>query len=324
MKIIGRMALLVVACGLAASLVACEQHPEGSLELHWSINGDTSAGACAAAEITHIRVLVDNTLADTDENPLEPAWHYEDFACDDGMGVLDLEEGIYRVRIVALRDDVEVRSQVLERLDVQIIDGENTSLPLNPDLEPPLSIEVAVCGDGAQQTGEQCDASDLGGNDCESLGNSGGELLCAADCTFDTSGCLGCGNGTVEPPEECDDGNRDPGDGCSADCLLEQSGLTVGWSLYESDGSTSATCASLGIATVDLSVTVSGMGTLVHSESVGCATGMAVVPDLAYGLYTVTLSGRDAGDVEAATGSSAVTDHTDPSGTNLSVDVIGL
>jgi cysteine-rich repeat protein len=324
MKIIGRMALLLVACGLAASLVACEKHPEGTLEIHWSINGDESAGACAAAEVTHIRVLVDNTLADTDDNPLEPTWHYEDFACDDGMGVLDLEEGIYRVRIVALRDDVEVRSQVLERLDVQVIDGENTSLPLNPDLEPPLSIEVAVCGDGAQQTGEQCDASDLGDNDCESLGNSGGELLCAADCTFDTSGCLGCGDGTVDPPEECDDGNLDPGDGCSTDCLLEQSALTVGWSLYESDGSTSATCASLGIATVDLSVTVSGVGTLVHSESVGCATGMAVVPDLAYGLYTVTLSGRDATDVEAATGSSAVTDHTDPSGTDLSVDLIGL
>lgn len=33
--------------------------------------------------------------------------------------------------------------------------------------------------------------------------------------------CLpgGCGNGLLEPEELCDDGNRDSGDGCSADCL---------------------------------------------------------------------------------------------------------
>jgi cysteine-rich repeat protein len=28
----------------------------------------------------------------------------------------------------------------------------------------------------------------------------------------------GCGNGTVEPPEECDDGNQVGGDGCAANC----------------------------------------------------------------------------------------------------------
>jgi cysteine-rich repeat protein len=30
-----------------------------------------------------------------------------------------------------------------------------------------------------------------------------------------------CGNGAVEPAEECDDGNGDDGDGCSAGCLVE-------------------------------------------------------------------------------------------------------
>jgi cysteine-rich repeat protein len=32
---------------------------------------------------------------------------------------------------------------------------------------------------------------------------------------------VGCGNGIVEPPEECDDGNTVSGDGCSAFCKLE-------------------------------------------------------------------------------------------------------
>jgi cysteine-rich repeat protein len=31
-----------------------------------------------------------------------------------------------------------------------------------------------------------------------------------------------CGNGVVEPGEQCDDGNTDNGDGCSSTCQLEQ------------------------------------------------------------------------------------------------------
>lgn len=354
-------------------MVACEPTPEGTLELHWSINGSPAAGACAAAEITHVRVLVDNTLADPDADPLQPTWHYEDFACHEAKGRLALTEGIYRVRVVALRHETEVRSQVVELLDVEVIDGKTTSVPSNPDTQLPLDLEVAHCGDGVTQTwaGEWCDASDLGGNTCESVGLSGGELACAADCTFDTTactecgdglidpgeacdssdlggdtceslgfdsgsllcspectldvtGCVGCGNGTVEPTEECDDGNQAPGDGCAADCRLEQSDLAIHWSVYESDHTTTATCAALGINTVHVDVTLSGLGTLVHSESVGCASGLATATDLGYGLYTVHLSGRDASDLEVAAGSSTVTDHTDPDGTDVSVDLIGL
>ncbi len=36
-----------------------------------------------------------------------------------------------------------------------------------------------------------------------------------------------CGNGSVESGEECDDGNTSDGDGCSADCLVEGSGVPV-------------------------------------------------------------------------------------------------
>jgi hypothetical protein len=295
MRIIGRIAFTLLASGLAASFVACEKSPVGTLEIHWAVNGDVSAGACAAAEVTHVRVLVDNTRAETDDDPLQPTWHYADFACDAEVGRLDLTEGIYRVRVVALRDGVEVRSQAVDLLDVEVIDGETTSIPRNPDLEPPISIEVAVCGDGVIQAGEWCDASDLGGNDCESLGNSGGELFCNDDCTFDTSGCW-----------------------------LEQSALTIDWTLYESNATTSATCAGLGVATVEVTVAVAGVGTLVHTQTADCTALQAVVPDLGYGLYTVHLSGRDAGDAEVATGSSGVTDHTDPGGTDVAVDLIGL
>jgi len=375
MRKIRCIALLLVASGLAASFVACRQTPEGTLEIHWAINGDASAGACSAADVTHIRVLVDNARADTDDDPLQPTWHYADFACSEGMGSMGLTEGIYRVRIVALRDDVEVRSQVVDLLDVEVIDGETTSLPRNPDYEAPISVEVAVCGDGVVQAGEWCDASDLAGNDCESQGNSGGELLCAADCTFDTSGCtecgdgiidaaeacdgsdlggdtctslgfdsgallcdvdcaqdrtgcVGCGNGVVEGGEACDDGNWDPGDGCAADCQLEQSTLSMAWTLYASGDATPTTCAGLGVITVDVSVAVAGVGTLVHTETADCTVGQGAAPDLGYGLYVVHLSGRDASHVEVASGTSAVVDHTSPGpgpgGTHLTVDLVGM
>ncbi|SFF14971.1 Myxococcus cysteine-rich repeat-containing protein, partial [Nannocystis exedens] len=41
----------------------------------------------------------------------------------------------------------------------------------------------------------------------------------SADCLTATPQ-QDCGNGTVEDPEQCDDGNQDPGDGCEPDCTF--------------------------------------------------------------------------------------------------------
>jgi cysteine-rich repeat protein len=54
---------------------------------------------------------------------------------------------------------------------------------------------------------------------------------CSANCRLET----GCGDGVVCPPEQCDDGNRDDCDGCSATCQVE-TGLLCG------DGIQSAVC----------------------------------------------------------------------------------
>lgn len=73
-----------------------------------------------------------------------------------------------------------------------------------------------VCGDGSQDPGEDCDAADLGGSTCETLGQgfAGGTLSCDAACTFDTSGCTSCGNDAVDPGEGCD-GTDLGGQACS-------------------------------------------------------------------------------------------------------------
>jgi len=99
-------------------------------------------------------------------------------------------------------------------------------------------VEFGRCGDEMIQEdhGEVCEAGDLQGATCESLGNYGGTLSCGADCrSFDQSGCLGrCGDDAINGEEECD--GLAPGEEtceglgfypgtlrCSSGCLLSTS-----------------------------------------------------------------------------------------------------
>ena len=92
------------------------------------------------------------------------------------------------------------------------------------------------CGDGHVDPGEVCDdgnnrSADGCRSDClsdETCGNHivdyevgevcDGTTGCAADC----HSILHCGDGTIDPGEQCDDGNHARWDGCSPECLREQ------------------------------------------------------------------------------------------------------
>ena len=57
----------------------------------------------------------------------------------------------------------------------------------------------AECNNGFIEVGEDCDGDVLGDATCDSVGAfTGGELACAEDCSFDTSGCLGGGGSASE------------------------------------------------------------------------------------------------------------------------------
>ena len=72
------------------------------------------------------------------------------------------------------------------------------------------------CGDEVKnQVSEDCDASDLGGKSCQTLGLKQGTLKCLSSCKFDATGCSDpepkyCGDTVVDKPntpgfnEECD------------------------------------------------------------------------------------------------------------------------
>jgi cysteine-rich repeat protein len=84
------------------------------------------------------------------------------------------------------------------------------------------SVCQNLCGNGSLDHGEQCDGVDLGGNDCASIpgGFTEGMLKCSPSCVFDTTECVlpGCGDGVLDPGEECDDGNLSNDDECLSNC----------------------------------------------------------------------------------------------------------
>lgn len=70
---------------------------------------------------------------------------------------------------------------------------------------------ACACGNGAIDTGEDCEGSDLGGATCLTEGYTAGTLSCNSACEFDTSEC------TNIPPEVCNNGLDDDGD-TAVDC----------------------------------------------------------------------------------------------------------
>jgi cysteine-rich repeat protein len=78
-----------------------------------------------------------------------------------------------------------------------------------------------VCGNAVIEMHEDCEADDLAGATCESLGYSGTGLTCTDDCLFDASTCSICGDGVIEGDEQCDDANLVLWDGCN-DCTIAE------------------------------------------------------------------------------------------------------
>ncbi|MEK7552939.1 MAG: hypothetical protein AAB505_02420, partial [Patescibacteria group bacterium] len=75
----------------------------------------------------------------------------------------------------------------LRGLDPDVIPPEpSPELPVNP---PPLLPSSPICGNGVIENGERCDGANLSGQTCVSRGFVRGQLICRANCTFDTRQC---------------------------------------------------------------------------------------------------------------------------------------
>ncbi len=108
-----------------------------------------------------------------------------------------------------------------------------------------LAVLGADCGNGAIDAAEECDGTELGGDDCTTVGQGwiGGTLSCTSGCLFDTAGCTpppDCGNMTIDASEDCDGADlggetcESLGQGfvggtlaCGAGCAFDTSGCTA-------------------------------------------------------------------------------------------------
>ncbi|MCI5051335.1 MAG: hypothetical protein MRY57_03430 [Candidatus Pacebacteria bacterium] len=93
-----------------------------------------------------------------------------------------------------------------------------TEVDGNSDIQ--VTARVQGCGDGVAQTGlgEQCDGTDLNGQDCSDLGFTGGTLSCRPSCIFDVTSCTNNtgsggsgGSGSRVRGDDDNDDELDPG-----------------------------------------------------------------------------------------------------------------
>lgn len=81
---------------------------------------------------------------------------------------------------------------------------------------------ASLCGDGIASTTEQCDGVDMKGiTDCIGAGfYEGGAITCTPQCTYDVRDCARrCGDGQLDPEEQCEVGDLGVIKGAPATCL---------------------------------------------------------------------------------------------------------
>jgi hypothetical protein len=71
------------------------------------------------------------------------------------------------------------------------------------------------CGNGVVDPGEGCDGGNFNGQTCVGLGFDGGQLMCTANCSIDSSGCTNGGGG------------GQPAQGMYSSCLLPEDCLNA-------------------------------------------------------------------------------------------------
>ena len=105
---------------------------------------------------------------------------------------------------------------------------------------------AASCGNAVVESGEQCDE---GAANSDTVPDA-----CRLAC-----GHPSCGDGVRDATEACDDGNTVSGDGCSANCLVDETlcgnGLIDQGELCDGDALDGQTCATLDLGAGDLACT---------------------------------------------------------------------
>ncbi len=200
-------------------------------------------------------------------------------------GVSSAGKKAYEAEFVPESVGVINRLEIIPTVDVNkksvsCAPGISVAAEQSSDVVSQLENWATTCGNDALDGFEECDGSDLNGQNCVGLGYDSGVLACGTEyCTFDVSGCAGgsatCGNGVLDVDEQCDltaeipvpetttceslglgIGTLSCTDACAIDstgCQSQQQGPVCGNNIKEEgeqcDGSDTAgtSCVSLGL-----------------------------------------------------------------------------
>lgn len=184
------------------------------------------------------------------------------------------------------------------------------------------------CGNGKEEGDEDCDGT-VGEATCVDVGFDNGTLFCTMDCEYNDAMCGMCGDGDLDPAEECEEklGLRetcesldfDAGElACGRDCLYDVSGCQLcgngaaeGTEVCDGDDFLGVTCKSLGLEGGELACSdtcgfdVSGcdIAGLPFGED-DYYTGLAMT--IGSACEDITATGTDLGFGDDSTGSAVI------------------
>jgi len=116
-----------------------------------------------------------------------------------------------------------------------------------------LALALPACsGDDAADSGTASTAStgDASTADASTASTTGTTTTTTTDTTTTGPAIPGCGDGNVDPGEECDDGDLDDFDGCRSDCTAVEPLMPpeLEWTYYEIEGTTCLNGSNAGFA----------------------------------------------------------------------------
>lgn len=112
-----------------------------------------------------------------------------------------------------------------------------------------VCVSTSLCGNGALNSGEQCDGALLGGATCTSLGYTGGTLTCTASCAYNTASCTsGCTSNSqcTSYTNSCNDGTCNIGTGVCYSTPKADGTICTGGTCQSGNCVSQQTCSGLG------------------------------------------------------------------------------